>query len=198
MKDQEAGIMTALAGELEQALRILESGGILLYPTDTVWGIGCDAFHEGAVSRIRHLKQVPPEESFVLLVESMDMLRRYVRQVHPRVETLLAYHQRPLTVVYQEVMQLPEYILSTRGDVAIRITRDPFCRELIRRLGRPIVSTTAHRSSTPCPTFFGEISSEVIRYVDKVVRYRQEEREPGTLSVIITFDQEGELIFLRE
>lgn len=176
----------------------LLNGDIILFPTDTIWGIGCDATDPVSVQRIYNLKKRTPDKPYVLLVDSIEMIKNYVHSVHPRIETLLGYHTRPLTVVYPGAKNLPDISVAQDGSVAIRIVQDAFCRALIRAVGRPLVATSANVSNQPFPGNFGEISSEILSGVDQVVRLRQDEKSLGKPSVMITVDKAGEIIFLRK
>ena len=183
---------------LEPVISTLESGGLILYPTDTIWCIGCDATNPEAVRQIRDLRRCDPTEPFILLAASIEMLHIYVPFVHPRVETLLLFHTRPLTVVYEEGALLPAEALGPDGSVAFRIPQDDFCKQLLETFGKPIVAAPAHVCSTPYPHHFGEISSAIIEGIDHVVKHRQMEKEMGEPSVIARMSEEEELIFLRE
>ena len=182
---------------LEDIIGTLQKGGLILYPTDTIWGIGCDATNAAAVEQVYELKKRDRTKSFVLLADSVDMVKRYVRHLHPRIDTLLHFHVRPLTVVYKEARNLPSNVVAPDGSIAIRIVQDAFCKKLISALGKPLVSTSANISNEPFPTNFGSISSEVIRGVNYVVKYRQHEKPNGEPSVVVKFDEDGELVFLR-
>ena len=184
--------------KFDEILTILRRGGIILYPTDTIWGIGCDATNAAAVERIHTIKNRPSDKGFVLLVSSIEMLKKYVADIHPRVQTLVAYHTRPLTVIYDKGIGLPKNDVAADGSVAIRVTTDPFCRELIAQFGKPIVSTSANVSGEPFPSYFGEISSDILENVDFVVKYKQDSREAGVPSVIARLNDDEELDFLRE
>lgn len=183
--------------ETQQVVQVLSQGGIILYPTDTIWGIGCDAFDETATDRIFSLKKRPRDKPLILLVSSITMLKRYVPRVHPRLETLMGYHKRPLTVIYPNPIHLPDFAKGPDGSVAIRITHDPFCRGLIKKLDRPLVSTSANFSDKPAPTHFGAISSDLIRKVDYVVQHKRDETCANEPSAIVRLSEKAELIFLR-
>lgn len=183
--------------DFEVPVLALENGGIILYPTDTIWGIGCDATNAEAVEKVYALKQRDRSKPFILLVSSIDMLRKYVERVHPRVETLLVYHERPLTIIYDQPVNLPRNVLAPDGSIGIRIVKDEYCRQLIERFGRPIVSTSANISDEPFPSHFGEISSAVIIGVDHVVKHRQMDKEMGEPSVVARISDGAELEFLR-
>lgn len=190
--------MFLLRDDISDIVRLLEEGGLLCYPTDTIWGIGCDATNETAVERLTALKGERPAKGYILLVDSIDMLKQYVSKIHPRVETLLAYHQRPLTIIYDHVNGLAAAVKAPNGSVAIRVATDEFCRELIKAFGKPIVSSAACKSGQPYPPTFGGISSEILGGVDYVVKYRQDDKEPHEPSAIARLDRHKELEFLRE
>ena len=174
------------------------NGDTFLFPTDTIWGIGCDATNTAAVQRIYDLKRRIPEKPYVLLVSSIEMIKDYVYQIHPRIETLLLHHKRPLSVVYPGAINLPPISIAEDGSVAIRVVQDKFCRELIDAVGRPLVATSANISNQPFPGNFGEISSEILSGVDQVVKLRQDEKKIHNPSVLITIDKRGEIVFLRK
>ena len=186
------------ASELQNCVNTLQDGKVLLYPTDTIWGIGCDPFREDTVKRIAQIKQRPQQLPFILLASSVDMIHDYTDSLHPRVETLLTIHTKPLTIVYPSAKNLPDYLLANDGSIAIRICQDAFCQEMIQQFGKPIVSTSANISGQPFPSRFGEISSSILRSVDYVARLRQNEVSETQPSVIATFTQNGQLEFLRE
>ena len=181
-----------------QISSILSDGGIMLYPTDTIWGIGCDATNPVAVERVFKLKNREQSKSFVLLVDSIEMLKEYVNHVHPRVDTLLHFHVRPLTVVYDQARNLPQNVIANDGSIGIRIVQDVFCREIIRSFGKPLVATSANISNAPSPTCFGNVSSAVIQGVDYVARHRQNDTKQGEPSVIIKVTNGGEIDFIRK
>jgi len=176
----------------------IHNGDIFLFPTDTIWSIGCDATNPVAMQRIYGLKQCLPGKPCVLLVSSIEMIKDYVYQVHPRIETLLMHHTRPLTVVYPNAMNLPSTSVATDGSVAIRVVQNIFCAQLINAVGRPLVATSASIHNQTFPRNFGEISSEVLCGVDQVVKLRQDEKKLHDPSVMITMGRKGEIVFLRE
>lgn len=186
--------------DLSETVKTLVHGGLILYPTDTIWGIGCDATNEAAVRKVYELKKRDFNKSFVILAASIDMIKQYVEHLHPRLETLLTYHRRPLTVVYDKAKNLPPNVTAPDGSIAIRIPHDGLCRQLINDFGKPLVATSANISSEPFPGHFGEISSEVIQGVDHVVKYQQHNKQAGTPSVIVKLGDpiKGDIIFLRE
>lgn len=184
--------------DLEPALNALKGGGLILYPTDTVWSIGCDATNSQAVLRVKSLRNLPEGHPLIILVADIQMLKAHARYVHPRVETLLVHHQRPLTMVFDNGQGIAEEALGPNGSVALHITSDPFCLLLIRELGKPIVATEACIGHENIPSHFGEISSDVIEKVNYVVRHRQMDKQMEAPSVIARLNEEEELEFIRE
>ncbi|MEN0047164.1 MAG: L-threonylcarbamoyladenylate synthase [Bacteroidota bacterium] len=195
---REAAISMMYDQDLEEAIAILDKGGIILFPTDTIWGMGCDACNAKAIQKIQELKNYNDFNSFILLVDSIEMLKNYVKQLHPKLETLMVHHVRPLTVVYDKSKNLPQNAIAADGSVAIRIPQDDYCCYLIRAFGKPIFSTAANINQEPVPNNFEEVSKVVKRKVDYVVNHRQSERHLNDPSVIVTLSSRGELIFLRE
>lgn len=182
---------------LAEIAALLNRGGIILYPTDTIWGMGCDAMNLESMARISAIKKRVADKPMIILVSSIDMLKQYVVHLHPKIETLLAYHERPVTILYDQVQNLPDVHKATDGTVAIRVVKDPFCQQLIETFGRPIVSTSANVSGDPFPENFGQISSELLSSVDLVVRHRQNDKSAGEPSMLIRLSPKGELVFLR-
>lgn len=183
---------------LDSIKAVLENGGLILYPTDTIWGIGCDATNEQAVENVYELKQRDRNKGFIILVDSIEMMKKYVAHVHPRIDTLLLHHIRPLTVVFSKAKNLPPNVLAPDGSIAIRIVQDDFCRDMIRNLDRPIIATSANIGDKPFPGNFGEISSAVIEQVDYVCKQRRYEKSASQPSVMVRVEDDGELVFIRE
>lgn len=184
--------------ELDPTVRVLKGGGNILYPTDTVWCIGCDATNVKAVEKIHALKNQTIDLPVIIMVDSVEMLHRYVLEVHPRIETLLYYHRRPLTVIYENSKNLAFNVLGHNGSAAIRVTLDPFCRELISALGRPLVAIAATNNNLEYPTRFCEVDPQISGKVDYVVTYKQEERSEENPSVIVKLTDKAELEFIRD
>ena len=182
---------------IDETAAILRQGKTILYPTDTIWGLGCDATNSSAVKRIFEIKQRSPEKAFILLVDSVKMLKQYVKDIHPRVETLLVHHKRPLTLIYKEAQNLPKISSSQDKSIGIRIANDEFCQNVIAKLGRPIISTSANKSEAPTPRYFNEISNSIKAEVDHIVNYRQDDETPRLPSIIATFNKDGELVVIR-
>lgn len=181
--------------EIQEATEALRTGGLILYPTDTIWSIGCDATDPVAIERICNLRGHRSTDDFELLFDSFELLRRHVGPIHPRLETLLAYHVRPLTVLFDQPRRLPER-LGRR--IAARLAQDELCRTLITAYGAPLVATAASLHGQPYPINFGAVSSQVIEGVDYVFKHRQQEKSNGEPSVMVRLSERDELEFLRE
>jgi len=179
--------------QLGETLSALEAGKLILYPTDTVWALGCDASNPEALQRIRAFKGLTTGEGLNCLVDSVKMLETYTGEIHPRLKTLLSHHTRPLTVIYENVEGLPVELLAAGGSCGIRITQDQYCKALIESFGKPIVSTSANKKDQPYPSHFGAVSSEVIRAVDHVVRYRQREKSNAVPSIVARWTKQNEI-----
>lgn len=190
--------MFLLRDDISDIVCQLQNGAIICYPTDTVWAIGCDATNEAAIARIAMLKGQMPEKAFVVLVSDLEMLRTYVPRIHPRLETLLAYHTRPLTIVYEKSQGLPPGACAPDHSAAIRVAQDEFCQTLIKQFGKPLISTIAAKLNMPFPSTFGGVSSEILGAVDYVVKYRQDDKTPHEPSSIAKLDRHLELEFLRD
>ncbi len=183
--------------DLNNIIKILNKGGTILYPTDTVWGLGCDATNQKAVEKIHKIKKSRPDDRLPIIVSSLEMLHKYVESIHPRLETLLFYHQRPLTVIFDQCKNLPGNISDRSGSVAMRVTHDPFCLDLIDGLGRPIVATAASYIEECAPIKFAHVSLEIARQVDYVERPVHTHRESPAPSVVVRLGDGAELQFLR-
>ena len=183
--------------ELDSALNTLQRGGNILFPTDTVWGIGCNACDETAVRKVQKIKQRDNAKPFIVLVDSMEMLKKYVVHVQPRIETLLHYHRRPITVIYEQAKHLAQSVLATDGSVAIRITQDEACKKLIQSFGKPIIATAAKYACEELPSTFSEINLLLKEQVDLVFDTSTTQSLDAP-SVIVKLSRKGELEFVRE
>jgi len=182
--------------DVDQCLTVLNNGGIILYPTDTIWGLGCDATNAEAVEKIIALKQRPQNKSFVVLVTGEREILQYVAAPDLSVFDYLQTVQKPTTVIYENALGLAENVLADDGSVAIRICNDDFCRHLIKRFRKPIVSTSANISGAPSPGIFADIAPEIKAGVDYVVQWRQSEAAPAQPSAIIAW-KNGEVKVIR-
>lgn len=183
--------------EIQRITTIAQEGGIFLYPTDTVWGIGCDAFNEDAMNKISSVKQQNSEKGFIILVSDQNMLKSFIPKLQPKIQSLVDYHIKPVTVIYEEIQSFPKFLLTENNSIAIRITTDEFCKKIITAIGNPIISTTANMSNESYPKLFTEISPKIINQMDYVVQHRQNDLKPSEPSVIVKTSQKGDLIFLR-
>lgn len=184
--------------EISKAIGVLNQEGVILYPTDTVWGLGCRFDSQTAYDKLRSMKGREADKTFILLVSSIAQLKEYVTYIHPRIETLLVHHQRPLTLIYHQHQNIPSYCQAPDGSVAIRIAQDPMCQALLDDLGCPITSTSANFKGQPTPKHFGEIQSDIITSTDFVFDYKRAKSFSGTPSVIASFNEKGDLEFIRE
>lgn len=174
----------------------LKEGKTLLYPTDTVWGIGCDILNEEAVARIYKIKNRTQDKSFILLVDSVAMLERYIRNIPDVCYDLIDLADKPLTIIYETPTGLPSYLLAEDGSIGIRVTTDPNCRKLIQALRRPLVSTSANVSGQPVSTCFKDISEEIKEGVDLILHKRMDEIMQ-TPSSIIQVAENGKVKVIR-
>lgn len=183
--------------ELKSAWEIVTSGGTILYPTDTIWGIGCDATKPDAVKRIYEIKKRSDSKSMLVLMSGLEMLKQYVEQVPDEALQLIRSAKKPTTIIYPGARNLSPNLLAEDGSVGIRITSDEFCSKLLKKTGFPIVSTSANTSGNPAPSFFGEIEADLLQKVDHVVNWRQDEQSPSNPSSIIKLEKDGRALILR-
>lgn len=184
--------------EINKCLPVLQAGGIFVYPTDTLWGIGCDATNETAVEKIFNLKKRNVSQSMIVLVSSEGMLQRFVKEVPAIAWDLIECAAHPLTIIYPQAARLAQGVSHADGTVGIRVTKDEFCSALITRLGKPIVSTSANLSGQPAPPSFSEIDPVILSSVDYVVNLRRQEESPGRPSSIIKVGTGGQIQILRK
>ncbi|MGI9138103.1 MAG: L-threonylcarbamoyladenylate synthase [Sediminibacterium sp.] len=183
--------------DIKACLSILENGGIILYPTDTVWGIGCDATNAQAVSKIFILKKRIETKAMIVLLEDELALLNYVEDQTLQIFDYIKGIHKPTTVIYSQGKNLANNLLGMDGSVAIRICKDPFCKTLIKQFGKPIVSTSANISGYPTPMLFNDISLDILEGVDYVVKYKQEDDEIKQPSAIVKWDENGNLQIIR-
>ena len=183
--------------EVEKALEVLRCGGVILYPTDTIWGIGCDSTNENAVRRIYEIKNREDSKSMIILVADEREILQHVAAPDLAVFDFLQEQTRPTTIIFEHAVGLPRNLIADDGSVAIRIARDEFCRHLIKRLRKPIVSTSANISGQPSPKNFAEVSEEIQRGVDYVVKWRQDDTTIAAPSQIIKWNNDGTRVVIR-
>jgi L-threonylcarbamoyladenylate synthase len=183
--------------DIKNCIKALNAGGTILYPTDTIWGIGCDALDENAVDKVFHIKQRPREKSLiVLLADARDVLR-YVAAPHPDIIEILEGFDRPTTVIYEGALSFPDNAVHENGSIAIRVTDDPFCKALIKRFRKPLVSTSANLSGEPSPDNFSMVSDAIKEGVDYVVKHRQGDAASRPPSRLVRINDDGGLEILR-
>lgn len=183
--------------DLDACLDVLKKGGIILYPTDTVWGLGCDATNAEAVEKIINLKRRPANKSFVTLLADERDLIQYVAAPDLSVFDYLEQQDRPTTIIYDHALGLADNVVADNGSVAIRICKDEFCKKIIKRLRKPIVSTSANLSGEPAPSIFSEVDPVVVAGVDYAVQYRREDESRSKPSKIIKWEN-GQVTVIRE
>jgi L-threonylcarbamoyladenylate synthase len=188
---------TFFESEVEKALDVLRNGGVILYPTDTIWGIGCDATNEKAIHHIYHMKNREDSKSMIILVADERDVLQYAASPDLAVFDFIEEQTRPTTIIFEHAVRLPDNLVAEDGSIAIRIARDEFCRHLIRRLRKPIVSTSANISGQPSPKFFAEVSDEIKNAVDHVVKWRQDDTTPAQPSQIIKWNNDGSRTVIR-
>lgn len=181
---------------LEQTIEQLKNGGTILYPSDTIWGLGCDATNEEACQRILALKNRPEDKSFIVLVDSIGMLEKYVPDFHQVCYDLIDYAEKPLTIIYPSAKGLAPSVLAKEGTIGIRITKDPTCLKLIRSMHKPLVSTSANLSGQANPKSFKEIDESIKSGVDAVLELRLEEQMTSP-SQIIKISLDGSVVVIR-
>ncbi|MBV9963954.1 MAG: threonylcarbamoyl-AMP synthase [Parafilimonas sp.] len=178
-----------LIEDAEKAITVLQQGGIILYPTDTIWGLGCDATNANAAEKIIALKQRPSNKSFVVLVASEKDILKYTASPDLAVFDYLKTTQKPTTVIYEHALGVAENVCNNDGSIAIRICSDEFCRYIIKRFQKPLVSTSANLSGELSAGNFLEISNTIKQGVDYIVQYKQQDKSLGTASSIIRWEK---------
>jgi L-threonylcarbamoyladenylate synthase len=184
--------------EVNKAAEIVKNGGLILYPTDTIWGIGCDATNYDAVERIFQIKKRDSNKSMIVLMKDYNELKDYLK-ILPQIDFEQFKNEiRPLTVIYQHAINLAENVIAKDGSIAIRIPKDDFCNELIKSIGVPLVSTSANFSGEPSAENFKNISEELKYQVDYIVNYAQDLVKDNKPSKIIKIMGDGKIIVIRE
>lgn len=184
--------------DFRQCLETLRNGGVILYPTDTVWGIGCDATNEIAVKRIYEIKQRADSKAMLVLVDSTARIMNYVDTVPDIAWDLAEISEKPLTIIYPQAKNIVENLLAADKSIGIRVTAEPFSKKLCEMLRRPIVSTSANIHGLPTPKYFCEIDSLIKERVDYIVQYRQNDVTKSSPSSIIKVGINGEVKIIRE
>ena len=183
--------------DIDECLLVLKAGGLILYPTDTVWGIGCDATDANAVEKIYRLKKRNDNKAMIVLVAGQRDILKYVANPDPKVFEYLQQVKKPTTVVYEAAIGLADNLVSQDGSMAIRICKDIFCRHLVKRFRKPIVSTSANISGEKTPLIFKDIEDSIKNGVDHIVQYRQEDETIAGPSSIIKWNKDSSVTILR-
>jgi len=186
-----------LKDEVNKALKVIQDGGIILYPTDTIWGIGCDATNTEAVKKIFALKQRGESKSMIILIDTDNKLQSYITEVPEIAYQLIEFAENPLTLVMPGARNISPALIAEDGSVGIRVTNNPFCQQLIQRLRKPLVSTSANISGQASPEYFSKIHQDIIDGVDYVVDIDQHSTEIKKPSTIMRLDPSGSFEFIR-
>ncbi len=189
--------MVDFENDIKNCVATIKAGGAFLYPTDTIWGIGCDALNEAAVEKVFEIKQRPANKSLIVLLADARDIIQYVAAPHPDIIAIVEALNEPTTIIYDGALEFPLNVLAVDGSVGIRVTTDPFCRALIKRIQRPVISTSANISGTPSPSHFHEVADAIKQNVDYVVQHRQNDNTPTSPSRIARMNDEGELTYIR-
>lgn len=197
-KNEQAELRKKYKEDIEKACEVMFNGGIILYPTDTIWGIGCDATNPEAVKRVYEIKKRIDSKALITLVDSPAKVNAYVQDMPEIAWDLIEFATKPLTIIYDKARNLAENLLAEDGSAGIRVTNEPFSKDLCMRFKKPIVSTSANISGEPSPQNFSEVSNEIISAVDYVVKYRQDEKAKAAPSSIIKLGNKGEVKIIRQ
>ena len=189
--------MEDLKTEIENALAVLKKGGVILYPTDTVWGIGCDATNAEAVDKVYSLKKRNEEKALICLVSDFRMLEQYIEEVPEVAYDILNHSNKPTTIVYDKPVRVADNLVGSDETLGIRVTKDKFCEQLIRKLRKPLVSTSANISGEETPQSFSQISPEILKGVDYVVNLHQS-KVTAKPSAIIKLGNDGTVKIIRK
>ena len=187
-----------LKDEVANAFKVIQEGGIILYPTDTIWGIGCDATNTEAVKKIYRLKQRDEAKSMIILLDTENKLESYISDMNPLAYDLIEYAENPLTLVMPGAKNISPTLISSDGSIGIRVAKHEFCQQLVQRLRKPLVSTSANISGKPSPQYFSQIDDEIINGVDYVVDLEQHSMEIKRPSTIMRLAPDGKFEFLRK
>lgn len=187
-----------IAEDIRQAVQTLRSGGLILYPTDTIWGIGCDASNSEAVKRVYQLKRRDDSKALICLVDSANRLQRYVFRVPDVAWDLIEFASKPLTLILDGACNLAPELIAEDGSVGMRVTQEAISHELCFRFQKAVVSTSANVSGEPSPANFSEISPEIVAGVDYVMRSRQNDLAKAKPSQIIKLGRDGEVHIIRK
>ncbi|MBK7761911.1 MAG: Sua5/YciO/YrdC/YwlC family protein [Bacteroidetes bacterium] len=183
--------------DIKACIDIMKLDGVILYPTDTIWGLGCDATNEKAIDKLFKIKHRDTKKSFVLLMTDVKQLSQFLANPLPDLDALINQFTEPTTIVYEGAINLPNSVLAADGSIAVRITTDPFCRSLIKRLRNPVVSTSANESGHPSPMHYSLIQQTIVTQSDYVVRWRQHDISTRPPSQILKLEKDGTFTKIR-
>lgn len=187
-----------LREEVNKAFEVLKAGGLILYPTDTIWGIGCDATNEEAVEKVIKLKGRPEDKSLIILLDTVNKLQGYVKEVPEIAYDLIEFSENPLTIIYSGAKNLAANAVAADGSIGIRIVKHDFCEQLLQRFRKPIISTSANLSGEPSPAGFDSISTKIIDGVDYVVNWQHQVVSDKKPSTIMKLEAGGKFAFIRK
>ncbi len=183
--------------DIEKSLTVLNKNGVIIYPTDTIWGIGCDATNESAVAKIYKIKERVESKSLIILVDSWTMLQDYIKHIPPKVSCIIDGSSKPTSVIYKNPKGLAKNVIAKDNTVAVRIVKDDFCRQLIIKFGKPIVSTSANISGDSAPRSFNEINKSLLERADYVVNLHRDKKQ-ALASQIVKVHDNGKIDFIRK
>jgi L-threonylcarbamoyladenylate synthase len=189
--------MNHIENDIKNCIQTMANGGIFLYPTDTIWGIGCDARDANAIQKIYQLKNREEKKSMIILVSDGEMLQKFVKNPSQEILNYLAEQNRPTTAIFENAINLPSILIGEDRTIAIRITNDEFCNSLIRKFKKPIISTSANISHEKFPQNFKEVGPTIKNGVDYIVQHRQNDLSKSAPSSIIKIDEEGNFTTIR-
>lgn len=184
--------------DIIKALEVLKNGGVILYPTDTVWGLGCDATNEAAVAKIYKIKNRTDQKSMLVLIDNANKIPSYINEMPEIAWDLIDLTEKPLTIIYPGAKNLAKNLIASDGTIGIRVSKEIFNQKLIERFRKPIVSTSANISGESTPSNFNEISNRVLSEVDYIVKWRQDDYSKSNPSSILKLGINGEIEIIRE
>jgi len=187
-----------MQNDINKAVQVLQNSGVILYPTDTIWGIGCDATNAEAVKKVFSIKKRSDAKSLIVLIDNINRIGNYADAVPDIAYDLIEFSEKPITVIFEKAKNLARNVINKDGSIAIRVTNDDFCSRIISRFRKPIVSTSANFSGDKYPQSFFDINPDIVDKVDYVVKWRQEEISSAQPSSIIKLWNDGQIKIIRE
>lgn len=190
--------MVDFEDDIKECVRVMSEGGTILYPTDTVWGLGCDALAADAVEKVFAIKNRPREKSMIILLADARDILQYVAAPPPDIIAMVEGFTRPTTVIYNNALGFPSNVVNADGSIAIRVTTDPFCKALIKRFRKPIVSTSANLSGEPTAAIYSQVVPAIINRTDYIVRHRRDDNNIAAPSRLIRITDDGDVTVIRD